>query len=105
MTADEFIEDEVTIEAVPPKRVRFPAFEYKGNGKSYDNLVLRPPTLGQLLEASRKAGAMEQQAHLLGAVAGIPPQVVHLLPPQVLRVAEAYFTPFMQPFPEAGTTE
>lgn len=101
MTGDEeYVEDEVTIEATPPRRIRFEPIEW--NNKTFDGMVLREPTGGQLVEVRKVHDPIAQALKLIQMNSGLPMQVVNMLPQKVIEAAGAYFEGFSPPSPETG---
>ncbi|MFH5923847.1 phage tail assembly protein [Roseomonas xinghualingensis] len=96
---NEFIEDEDVIEDVPPKRIRFPKITF--SGKDYDQVVLRPPSVGALMEA-QKLGDVAGVVHLIHRVSGMPNPICQLLRPEVITKAGEYFARFLPPDPKAA---
>lgn len=97
---DEYVEDEVTVEATPPRRIRFEPIEW--NGKSFDSMVLREPTGGHLLEVRKLQDPIAQALKLIQLSSGLPGMVVQSLPQKVIEAAGAYFEGFSPASPENG---
>ena len=102
MTAD--LDAEEVVDAIPPKTIRFPAFEFAGNHRTYDHVTLRPLTLGDMLDAGKLPGALDQNMKLIALTSEMPPAAVRLLPPQVLEIAGRYFARFSLPSQATGET-
>jgi hypothetical protein len=85
-----------------PKRIRFDPVEY--SNKTYDQMVLREPSIGALIEMRKQTDHIAQMAVLIARTSGLPPQVVHKLPQSVLEAANTYFEGFSSPSPEAGNS-
>lgn len=94
---DDLTIQEEILEALPPRRLRFPAVQW--NNTTYDSLVLREPTVQDLMEARKKADAFDQAVILIQRVSATPAQVMLLLPQRVLEKAADYFAPFTPPSP------
>jgi hypothetical protein len=90
---------EEVLEDIAPKRISFTAVEW--NNTSYASLVLREPTVADLLEARKKDDAFDQAIVLIQRVSKTPTQVLLLLPQRVLLRAADYFAPFTPPSPES----
>ena len=97
---DEYVEDEVSVEATPPRRIRFEPIEW--NNKPFDSMVLREPTGGQLVEVRKVQDPIAQALKLIQLNSGLPMQVVHMLPQKVIEAAGAYFEGFSPASPENG---
>lgn len=97
MADDEYVDDEVVVEAPAPRRVRFAAVEW--NNKTWDAIVLREPTAGQLIEMQKRQDPVQQMLRLIELNARIPPQVALLLPQRVIEEAGKYFESFSAPSP------
>jgi hypothetical protein len=101
--SEEYVDDEVMVEpAHPPKRIRWsPPVEW--NNKSFDSIVVREPTGGQLMEIKKVKDSQEQLMKLIQLNANIPMQVALLLPQGVLKAAETYFVGFSPESQETGS--
>lgn len=89
------------IEEIGPRTIRFPPVEY--NGRSHDEITLKPLTIEMLLAAERKHVEIEKATTMIARSAGVPEQLVLKLSPKVIEKAMAYFGPFLPSAPpEAG---
>jgi hypothetical protein len=101
MSNDDMADEELTVPVVPTKRIRFAPIEY--SNKTYDSILLREPTVGDLIEMRKQTDLIAQMAVLIGKVAKVAPQLVYQLPKSVLEAASAYFEGFSEPSPPTGT--
>lgn len=97
-----YTDDEEIIEAKPPKRIRFEAFE--SGGKTYDSIVVGEPTAGQLLAMNKQIDPVQQMLTLISLNAGIPMPAAHRLPQRVITAAGDHFASFSPPSPAPVTT-
>lgn len=71
------------------------------NGNRYDRIVVREPTMGELIAAQKKPVA-EQGIYLIAAAANIHPVVVEKLPVSKFRQAQVFIESFLADGQTAG---
>lgn len=76
-----------------------PAIEV--NGKRYDAVELREPTLSEMISAQKSSGLAATQ-ELIRLVSGLPPLVVARIPISQALEADEFFGGFMRRFPPTG---
>ncbi|WBV42728.1 phage tail assembly protein [Pseudoroseomonas cervicalis] len=74
------------------------------NGNDYTEVVLREPTLGNLIEASKAKTDMEQTQRMISLCAEIPMPAVAQLPITVVTEATEFFARFLPKSPPTGET-
>ncbi|MBP0492167.1 phage tail assembly protein [Pararoseomonas indoligenes] len=94
-----YVEDEKEIAAAKPLRLKFAPIEHSGT--TYDSMVLREPTWGEITEASKLQGSA-MVVKLLSSVTGLNAFVINKLPQGVVQAASSYFEAFTPASPKDG---
>lgn len=88
--------------AEPERTFTFPTVTF--GDVSYDSLVLREPTVSEMLKVSQVRG-MNAIIDLVAMVSGVPKGAILLLPISVLRKCNAYLEQFTEEPPAGGNAE